>query len=173
MRTLLRNVLIVFIISVSGFGCSISQTPEGVNIRVERVVSGHTLEYLDPTPSPSRMQPVRLIGITAPDLNQVPWGRAARERLRQLIQGQDVLLELGTESRDRYDRVLAYVWLDGVLLNEQLVEEGYVLAEERLPNTKYSRKLEYAQHEARLMGRGIWNPKQPLRLTPNEFRRQN
>jgi micrococcal nuclease len=69
--------------------------------------------------------------------------------------------------------VLAYVWLEGVLLNQQLVEEGYVLAEEQLPNTKYSQTLEHAQLEARLMERGIWNPQQPLRLTPHEFRRQN
>ena len=173
MPVIVRNLLIIFLVSWGGFGCSLSETPEGVNIRVERVLSGHTLEYLDPTTSPATMQPVRLIGVNAPDLNQSPWGRAARERLRQLIQGRVVLLELGTESRDRFDRVLAYVWLDGVLLNEQLVEEGYVLAEERLPNTKYSRTLEYAQHHARLMERGIWNPAQPLRLTPTEFRRQN
>lgn len=119
------------------------------------------------------MQQVRLIGVAAPDLNQAPWGQAAREQLRQLIQGQEVTLELGIEARDRFNRVLAYVWLDGILLNQQLVEEGYVLADEQLPNTKYSQTLAHAQLEARLMQRGIWDPQQPLRLTPREFRRQN
>jgi len=171
--TTLRTLLLVLIFGLTIVSCSASQNPEGSRIRVERVVSGQTLEYLDPTTPTPTMQQVRLIGIAAPDLNQSPWGRAARERLRQLTQGQDVLLELGSESRDRYNRVLAYVWLEGVLLNQQLVEEGYVLAEEQLPNTKYSQTLEHAQLEARLMERGIWNPQQPLRLTPHEFRRQN
>jgi micrococcal nuclease len=171
--TILRTILLLLILGLTIVSCSASPNPEGSSIRVERVVSGQTIEYLDPTTPTPTMQPVRLIGIAAPDLNQAPWGRAARERLRQLTQGQEVLLELGSESRDRYNRVLAYVWLDGVLLNEQLVQEGYVLAEEQLPNTKYSQQLQHAQLEARLMERGIWNPQQPLRLTPREFRRQN
>ncbi len=171
--THLKIILILLMIGLTTVSCAATPTPEGSRIRVERVVSGQTIEYLDPTTPTPTMQQVRLIGIAAPDLNQIPWGSAAKERLRQLIQGQLVLLELGDESRDRYDRVLAYVWLDGVLLNKQLIEEGYVLASEQLPNTKYSQTLEYAQLEARLMERGIWNPQQPLRLTPGEFRRQN
>ncbi|MGB3403504.1 MAG: thermonuclease family protein [Microcoleaceae cyanobacterium] len=170
--TTLKIILIALIIAISGWGCSASQIPEGLQIRVERVVSGQTIEYLDPTTPTPTMQQVRLIGIASPDLNQHPWGRAAQNRLTQLVQGREVILELGAESRDRFDRVLAYVWLDDILLNKQLVEEGYVLAEEYLPNTKYSQTLEHAQLEARTLKRGIWNPQQPLRLTPREFRRQ-
>lgn len=170
--TSLKIILIALIITFSGWGCSASEIPEGLEIRVERIVSGQTIEYLDPTTPTPTMQPVRLIGIASPDLNQQPWGRAAQERLSQLVQGQEVRLELGAESRDRFDRVLAYVWLDDILLNKQLVEEGYVLAEEYLPNTKYSQTLKHAQLEARTLERGIWNPQQPLRLTPREFRRQ-
>lgn len=170
--TTLKIILTALIIVLSTWGCSASQAPEGLQIRVERVVSGQSIEYLDPTTPTPTLQQVRLIGVAAPDLNQNPWGRAAQERLRQLIQGQEVTLELGAESRDRYNRVLAYVWLNDTLLNKQLVEEGYVLAEEYLPNTKYSQTLEHAQLEARTLERGIWNPQQPLRLTPREFRRQ-
>jgi micrococcal nuclease len=59
------------------------------------------------------------------------------------------------------------------LLNEQLVKEGYVLAAPRSPNKKYDSRIARAQEYARLMGYGIWNPDQPMRLTPAEFRRQN
>jgi len=124
---------------------------------------------------------VRLIGIEAPDLRQQPWGTAAKTRIEQLIgetRGQQlilqsVLLEPDVQTKDSFGRWLAYVWHDGVMLNEQLIKEGYVLATPRSPNNKYNERLIRAQEYARIMGYGIWNPEQPLRLTPAEFRRRN
>nr|WP_250125489.1 thermonuclease family protein [Chroococcidiopsis sp. CCMEE 29] len=74
-------------------------------------------------------------------------------------------------DKDTFGRRLAYVWQDGVLLNEKLVKEGYVLRVTRSPNHKYDQRLARAQEWARLMGLGVWNPEQPMRLTPAEFRR--
>ncbi|MEL7038435.1 MAG: thermonuclease family protein [Cyanobacteria bacterium J06592_8] len=154
--------------------CSTSEPPVlGTLSRVERVISGQTLEILDARTVVPELQRVRLIGISAPDLKQQPWGRQAQRYLEKLCQGKEVLLEFDVEQSDRYNRVLAYVWLDGKLINEQLVKQGYVLASERLPNTKYGQRLLYAQYEARSLGQGIWNPEEPMRLTPAEFRRQN
>jgi micrococcal nuclease len=58
------------------------------------------------------------------------------------------------------------------LVNEQLVVEGYVYVPRSI-NNKYEQRLTNAQEFARLMGKGIWNPEKPMRLTPTEFRRQN
>ncbi|MCG5061980.1 MAG: thermonuclease family protein [Limnoraphis sp. WC205] len=166
----------VILVAISLFLVSCSTPvppPLGVISRVERVVSGQTLEIIDPRSVVPALQSVRLIGIAAPDLKQEPWGLLALRYLEQVGLGKEVLLESDREQRDRYNRVLAYVWLDGVLINEQLIKQGYVLAEEQIPNTKYSQRLLYAQYEARILAQGIWNPQQPLRLTPAEFRRQN
>ncbi|NEO65052.1 MAG: thermonuclease family protein, partial [Moorea sp. SIO4G2] len=51
--------------------------------------------------------------------------------------------------------------------------KGCALASPLAPNNKYDHKIARAQEYARIMGYGIWNPDQPLRLTPAEFRRQN
>lgn len=169
-----RFSLILVALSLFLVSCSTSEPPpQGVISRVERVVSGQTLEIIDPRSLVPRLQSVRLIGIAAPDMKQEPWGLRAQQYLEEICLGKEVLLESDREQSDPYNRVLAYVWLDGVLINEQLVEQGYVLAEERIPNTKYSQRLLYAQYEARILGQGIWNPEQPLSLTPAEFRRQN
>lgn len=122
---------------------------------------------------PNLISQVRLLGIDAPDLQQRPWGNAAKEHLQALIQGDSVTLEFDVERQDKFGRTLAYVWKDKVLLNEQLVKEGQALFVGRSPNHKYDQRLERAQQWARIMGLGIWNPEKPMRFTPAEFRRQN
>lgn len=151
-------------------GCQ-SQPPAGIEAKVERVVSGQTVEVLIPG-QPETVERVRLIGVSAPDLQQYPWGVAAKEKLEELLSEkglQSVVLESEAREKDRFGRRLAYVWLDGVLINEKLIAQGYALADVDWPND-YSQRLIRAQEAARLMGYGIWNPEQPMRLTPEEFR---
>jgi micrococcal nuclease len=148
---------------------------------VQQVVSGQTLDVLNTNQQPPLIERVRLIGIEAPDLKQHPWGAAAKNRFEKMITKitgqqlvlQPVFLEPDVQEKDSSGRWLAYVWHDNVLLNELLVKEGYVLAAPRSPNNKYDSRIARAQEYARIMGYGIWNPDQPMRLTPAEFRRQN
>lgn len=145
-----------------------------VLLKVVQVVSGQTLEVVGMASQPTLISQVRLIGIDAPDMQQRPWGIEAKQRLEALIEeGQPVMLEFDLEEKDKFGRTLAYVWKDQVLLNEQLVSDGYALFVARSPNHKYDLRLERAQEWARLMGQGIWNPEKPMRLTPGEFRSQN
>jgi micrococcal nuclease len=158
-------------------------TARTVTVQVQQVVSGQTLDVVNPTQQRAVIERVRLIGIEAPDLKQEPWGAAAKNRFEQMISKtpnhnqqivlQPVALEPDVQEKDSFGRYLAYVWCDGVLINEQLVKEGYVIAAVRSPNKKYDDRFARAQEYARLMGYGIWNPEQPMRLTPAEFRRLN
>ncbi|MEO0827500.1 MAG: thermonuclease family protein [Cyanobacteria bacterium J06642_9] len=85
-------------------------------------------------------------------------------------------IELPSQATpDAYGRVWAYVWCDGQLANEQLVFNGHAIAQldaidDR--NLTYQAQLSRAQNHARLAGLGIWNPAQPMRSTPAEFRQQ-
>ena len=145
-----------------------------VFLKVAQVVSGQALEVVGTANQPTLISQVRLIGIDAPDMQQRPWGIEAKQQLEALIEeGQPVRLEFDMSEKDKFGRTLAYVWKDMVLLNEQLVKNGYALFVARSPNHKYDQRLERAQQWARLMGQGIWNPESPMRLTPAEFRRQN
>jgi micrococcal nuclease len=162
-------------------GCQSSPPTKGLTGKIERVVSGQTVEWIDTSKQPPVTEKVRLIGIEAPDVGQQPWGPEAKKALEQMLgqmQGEQmvfgsVVLELDSEPVDRFGRKLAHVWKDGVSIEERLVKEGYVLAVPRSPNNKYDQRLAHAQEYARLMGRGIWNPENPMRLTPAEFQRQN
>jgi micrococcal nuclease len=82
-------------------------------------------------------------------------------------------VESNTENPDRFGRKFIYLWKDGELVNEQLVKEGYVLANLRSSHPyKNSTSLSNASQYARLMGKGVWNPDRPLRTLPADFRRE-
>ena len=167
-RTIYLLMVCIFLVA-----CQNHYPPSGKMIRVERVVSGQTIEIADRSLAVPILEPIRLIGIQAPDIRQKPWGQEARIQLEKLTLGQKVLLEFDVQEKDRFDRLLAYVWLRGKLINEFMVKEGLALAGPDFPNTKYMERLINAQERARLMGIGIWNPTQPMRQTPGQFRRQN
>lgn len=143
------------------------------NAKVVRVVSGQTLEVVGIGKQPNLISQVRLIGLNAPDLRQRPWGDNAQAELQKLIGNTEksINLEFDMKTKDQFGRTLAYVWKDEIFLNEQVLKQGYALFVARSPNHKYDDRLDNAQLWARIMGKGIWNPEKPMRLTPGEFRR--
>ncbi|MDY6783626.1 MAG: thermonuclease family protein [Cyanobacteriota bacterium] len=150
--------------------CQSSALPTGKNAIVQRAVSGQTLEVLIPGSTPALIQQVRLLGISAPRLEQKPWGETAKRNLEQLLgERASVLIEeFVPAEKDPYNRIWASVWYRGNLLNESLVQQGYALAQGR-SDPKYSQRLARAQEYARILGYGIWNPAQPLRQNPREI----
>ena len=78
------------------------------------------------------------------------------ERLTELVGNAPVQLELEMENRDPYNRLLTHVWHNNDLVSEELLKEGYVMANTKYPN-KYSQELFYAQEYARILGYGIWD----------------
>ena len=141
-------------------------------VEVTRVATGNTLEIAGLREQTNLLTRVRLIGTDAASRRQTPFGYRAQKRLQELIDSKPVVLEFDIQREDRYKRTLAYVWQGDVLLNEQLIKEGHALFVPRSPNHKYDLRLERAQHFARIMGKGIWNPEKPMRVTPAQYRRR-
>jgi micrococcal nuclease len=126
------------------------------------VIDGDTIEVrLD-----GRVERVRYIGIDTPELKhptrgEEPGGRDAMELNRQLIAGKNVRLELDVQERDRYGRLLAYVWVkqEGereVMVNAALLWHGYAQVMTIAPNVKYADYLHELQRQARETRRGLW-----------------
>ena len=73
--------------------------------------------------------------------------------------GKDVTLEIDEEKYDPYGRLLAYVFIDGKFVNEELVREGLARSFFIGPNRKYEQRIYKAQKEAQKNKKGIWgNP---------------
>jgi micrococcal nuclease len=161
-------------------GCQASP-PKYPTVQISRVMSGNSIEWVDKSQQPPVIQQGRLSGIDAPDLAQEPWGKQAKQRLEELIgttsQGT-VSVELDGADADKYGRKYIYLWKDGRLLNEELIRDGYVLASMRASAASNPRGVKYrersiqASQYARIMGTGIWNPEQPLRVSPSQFRQE-
>ena len=153
-------------------GCQHLASPEpgshGEPAIVRQALSGQTVEILRRDNRATLK--LRLIGIDAPDRRQAPWGERARQYLEALTLNREATIEL--LERDRYGRERGYLWIEGTLVNEQLVAAGHALTDDNLAEPDYARRLQRAQERARLLGLGIWDPHQPLREHPQTFRTQ-
>ena len=128
---------------------------------VVRVVDGDTVRAR----IAGRVERVRLIGIDTPEVVKpnTPvqcFGREASARTKVLLpQGSLVHLVTDVEARDRYRRLLAYVYrdVDGAFVNLLLVEEGYATPYTYPPNVAHADEFVAAAARARDAQRGLWS----------------
>jgi len=105
---------------------------------------------------------VRYIGIDAPEIDHEdqkaqPYAYKARSFNRKLVLSQKINLEFDEERRDRYGRLLAYIFLeDGSFLNSRMLENGLAYYLYRRPNIKYEKRLIKIQQEAMKIRKGLW-----------------
>lgn len=77
---------------------------------------------------------------------------------KYLSKGMKVTLERGNPERDNYDRLLGYIWVDGVNFNQHMIEEGYArVAYVFEPNTKYIDEFVEAEKRAKKKKLNIWS----------------
>jgi micrococcal nuclease len=135
-------------IALAVAGCALlAQELEGT---VTRVVDGDTIEV----DVGGRSERIRYIGIDTPEWTDERPGvrtraRAATEANRRLVGGRRVRLEMDVETRDRYGRLLAYVWVGDTLVNEALVRDGHAQPFTVPPNVRYAERFRAAAREAR------------------------
>ncbi len=127
--------------------------------RVTRVVDGDTIKVA----LGGRAQTVRYIGMDTPETVKpnTPvqcFGKSASAENQHLVAGKRVALALGAEPRDRYGRLLAYVYRrgDGLFVNAALVRGGFASILTIPPNVAHAGELHRLQGAARAAGRGLW-----------------
>lgn len=146
-----RMICTYLVLLVLLFGAKANTEPLGY---FERVTDGDTF-VLDSGDK------VRLIGVDCPEsldpLKPVEYFSAeATHFLDSLIGGKQVRLEYGDERTDRYGRLLCYVWIDdSILVNREIVCQGYGMAFLRYPHDREPEFLE-CELRARREGRGMW-----------------
>ena len=127
-------------------------------------VDGDTVRVRIPNPPAGLniVETIRLLGVDTPETvhpeRQVEFfGREASEYTRTQLYGRNVFLAFDWDLRDRYGRLLAYIYLeDGRCFNAMLVREGYGHAYLVYP-FQFMDEFRNLEQEARRERRGLWN----------------
>jgi micrococcal nuclease len=166
--------------AVDGDGASTAA--DRTTATVQRVVDGDTLDVRLADGSETR---VRLLGVDTPEVHAatdpaeyegVPetdagraclrrWGERASAFATDRLASRTVTVSVDptADRRDRYDRLLAYVLVDGDSFNYRLVATGHA----RLYDTTFRERERYAAAEARAReeNRGLWACREPTRAS--------
>jgi micrococcal nuclease len=172
-KNALKSYIGFFIIILVTFvSCNKNNEVTENTATIVKIIDGDTykINYNGKTES------VRLIGIDTPEsranqkakrdakksgesLKQITaLGKQATQYVKSIINpGDEVKIELDVQERDKYGRILGYVYLkNGTLLNEKIIRDGYAQVMTVPPNVKYQEKFLAAQQEARNNNRGLW-----------------
>ena len=160
-------ILLLVVVAAAWFGTRGESDPEGgagggpaaapVTVEVDRVVDGDTARVF----YRGRSEYVRYIGIDTPEsvMPDSPvecFGEEASRFNEKLLGDGRARLEFGPEQRDRFGRLLAYVYVRDVMLNAELLAGGYAETLAVPPNDAESGRFQRIEDEAREAGRGLW-----------------
>lgn len=128
---------------------------------VTRVIDGDTLvARLDEPERASRSETIRLLRINTPEKDQLGFSEA-REALKGLVRGGTITLEHenpAEERRGSFGRLLAYVIVDDLNVNVEMVRLGWSRFWTRYGKGRHADLFKAAEDEARGAGRGLWGP---------------
>lgn len=123
-------------------------------LKVTKVVDGDTIQI-------EGGKTVRYIGIDTPETVDPRrgvqcFGKEASSKNKELVLGKEVRLEKDVSETDRFGRLLRYVYVGELMINETLVKEGFAQASSYPPDVKYQEKFRAAQEDAQKNKKGLW-----------------
>jgi micrococcal nuclease len=162
----MRRLVVVLVIAVAAAAAVLrtggekADGPAASEAAVVRVVDGDTIAVR----VGGRAERVRYIGVDTPESVKpgTPvqcFAHAAAAENARLVAGERVRLVRDVEARDRFGRLLAYVYRmrDGRFVNAELVRRGYARTLTIPPNVRFASRFAGLARGARAAGRGLWN----------------
>src|SRR5690606_32520023 len=160
MQRLSATLIVMLFVFIAHAQVQITQHRSG-KVYVTKVVDGDTFWVKNG----DQELKVRFIGIDAPETRNAGrkkigyFGKEAKDYVTALTLQKWVRLEFDVGKKDRYQRLLAYVYLeDGTFLNAHLVARGYAIVDTHPPNIKYVELFTALQRQAREQQLGLWKP---------------
>src|SRR5699024_4548331 len=88
-----------------------------------------------------------------------PYGKESSNFAKKTLkEGKKAQLEKGSPERDKYGRLLGYIWIDNINFNQLMIEKGYArIAYVYEPNTKYLNEFEKVEKQAKDNKVNIWS----------------
>lgn len=122
---------------------------------VSRVIDGDTIEI-------EGGRRVRYIGINTPEIGDPRqssdcFGKEAADENKRLVEGRQVRMEKDVSETDKYGRLLRYVYVGDIMVNDLLVRQGFANVSTFPPDVQYTARFVKAQKEAKDANRGLWS----------------
>ncbi|UCD33019.1 MAG: thermonuclease family protein [Desulfobacterales bacterium] len=147
-RRLTHLVICFTIIFLLQLRTAMADYPDGY-YEVDAVVNGDTFMLTDG-------QMVKLIGVKAPQAGET-CATQATDRLSIIIAGEVVYLEQDVSEFDNNNRILRYTYVNDILINQELVYDGYAYADISFPDIKFASEIIAAEESAQSNNRGcLW-----------------
>lgn len=118
-----RKTLLILLLLLTA--CSVQENP----LTVINVIDGDTIVL-------NNGQIVRLICVDAPEKDELGYAES-KQALQKLVQDKNITLEKDVNERDKYGRLLRYVYADGVDVGAEMVKSGYAEVFEYGADVKY------------------------------------
>ena len=168
-------LLAAIVISSAYAAAQVTLKPNSLHyVRVSRVIDGDTIDVTFKKGAPPER--VRLIGVNTPETEYSPkgaeyYGKEASDFTKTSLAKRDIWLQFDVGIRDKYQRLLAYVWMEkphdmdnqeeirGKMFNARLLLEGYAQTMTIQPNSRYAELFVRFQREAKTNNKGLWNKK--------------
>jgi micrococcal nuclease len=147
-----KKIIILFLIVLICLGCVFfkknKQQPKLSSVLVTKIIDGDTIET-------KNGQKIRLIGIDTPESGNCYFDES-KIFLSNLILNKQIKLEKDVSETDKYQRLLRYIYLDDILINNYLISQGYAKIYTVPPDIKYQKLFQESQNLARNENRGLW-----------------
>lgn len=148
-------------------------------IKVFSILDGDTFRYKDEN---GKLQSVRLLWVDSPESNTARYrktecyGKESKEYLTKLIKGKNIkiVFDENQNSTDNYWRLLAYVYLDDLFVNQHLIEQGFAREYTYKTAYQYQQTFKENQQQAQKNGFGMRNENHcPNNLKEEEVSKEN
>lgn len=147
------NFYFILGLAVLCFLCSCMQNSSPAEeYRLIKVIDGDTI-YIKSAEGKRFI--LRYIGINCPEKNEPFYHAATRENIK-LLKRRKLRLEFDCELQDQYGRLLAYVFVDGTMVNAELLRLGLARSYDDHFNQRYKSLFIRMEEQARLNQRGLW-----------------
>jgi len=158
-RAVTRGLLVAALLGSVGWGWFVGgRSPARFSATVVKVVDGDTIVV---RVHRGALETVRILGADTPETKDPRkpvqcFGPEASDYTHRRLAGRTVTLERDVETRDKYGRLLAYVYVDGARYDDELLRLGYARLLVIPPNGSHARALLRAELDARAADRGLW-----------------
>ncbi|MEH7454401.1 thermonuclease family protein [Gottfriedia acidiceleris] len=172
----MKRLIILTVMAILGLsGCS--QSTASVNTKTDSKITVGLIKCIDgDTAKFTEVGTTRFLYIDTPESTRTiePYGKEASAYTCNLLKNaKTIQLEYDGPKKDKYNRTLAWVWIDGRLIQKEIIKKGYVEKFYDYGNYAYESELRSLQATAQQQRVGLWSKNKTNQTKTNNMSNNN